>query len=211
MKQGERTRRNIIRASSKLFYQKGYANTAISDIVDETGLSKGNITYHFKSKDDILNAVLEYRARLSVDGFTKWERASDTPQECLNRYVESLVTSRSELIRFGCRNGSLASELGKSGPGEGRVGQNVFDTTLDWLSKQFELCGASGAPASELAIELTIRGPGICLLAQAYNDEDLFSREVGKLMAWLEATNRDLQGHARLMDDGGIVNLSSAG
>lgn len=207
MKQGERTRRNIIRASSKLFYQKGYANTAISDIVDETGLSKGNITYHFKSKDDILNAVLEYRARLSVDGFTKWERASDTPQECLNRYVESLVTSRSELTRFGCRNGSLASELGKSGP---RVGQNVFDTTLDWLSKQFESSGASGALASELAIELMIRGQGICLLAQAYNDEDLFSREVGKLMAWLESTNRDLRGHARLMDDGDVATKNVA-
>ena len=140
-----------------------------------------------------------------LDGRVLWNRLVQT-LGCL----DSLIKSKSELIRFGCRNGSLASELGKSGPGEGRVGQNLFDTTLDWLAKQFELSGALGALASELAIELMIRGQGICVLAQANDDEDLFSREVGKLMAWVEATTRDLQGHARLMDDGDVATKNVA-
>lgn len=192
MKRGERTRRDIISAASRLVYEKGFAQAAISDVVAETGLSKGNITYHFKSKDDILRAVVEYRAQRSIDGFAKWERTSDTPQECLNKYVESLVKSSSELVRFGCRNGSLASELGKGGADEHRLGQNVFDTTLAWLAKQFELSGASPRHAGELAVELMTRGQGVCVLAQAYGDEELFVREIGKLAEWLVVTTRDL-------------------
>ena len=36
MKQGEKTKTRILKGASKLFYEKGFANAAISDIVDET-------------------------------------------------------------------------------------------------------------------------------------------------------------------------------
>lgn len=193
MKQGEKTRRRIVEAANDLFYQNGFAKAAMSDIVSETGLSKGNITYHFRSKGDILDAVLEHRAKLSVEGFAQWEIECHTPEECLNKYIDSLVQSKSELTRFGCRNGSLASELGKNRGMEGRIGQDIFDTALSWLSGQFELAGASATGARELALEIMIRGQGICLLSQAYNDEDLFSREVEKLRNWLDATTSYLQ------------------
>lgn len=57
----EITESRILDAATKLFWEKGYEQTTIQDIVDELGdLSKGAIYHHFKSKDDIVNAVCDH-------------------------------------------------------------------------------------------------------------------------------------------------------
>jgi len=48
----------ILEVSERLFLEKGYDNTTIQDIVDELeGLTKGAIYHHFKSKEDIMEAL----------------------------------------------------------------------------------------------------------------------------------------------------------
>lgn len=48
----------ILDVSQKLFLEKGYDNTTIQDIVDELGgLTKGAIYHHFKSKEEIMDAL----------------------------------------------------------------------------------------------------------------------------------------------------------
>lgn len=50
----------ILDVALELFLQKGYENTTIQDIIDALGnLSKGAIYHHFKSKEDIVYAVIE--------------------------------------------------------------------------------------------------------------------------------------------------------
>lgn len=67
----EITESRILDAATKLFWEKGYEQTTIQDIVDELGdLSKGAIYHHFKSKDDIVNAVCD-RISLEVNPFDK--------------------------------------------------------------------------------------------------------------------------------------------
>lgn len=57
----EITENRILDAATKLFWEKGYEQTTIQDIVDALGdLSKGAIYHHFKSKDDIVNAVCDH-------------------------------------------------------------------------------------------------------------------------------------------------------
>ncbi|RLC27354.1 MAG: TetR/AcrR family transcriptional regulator, partial [Deltaproteobacteria bacterium] len=56
---GVQTRRNIIEKSLQLFSVKGYFNTSINDILDATGLTKGGLYGHFRSKEDIWYAVYE--------------------------------------------------------------------------------------------------------------------------------------------------------
>ncbi|MGI6009926.1 MAG: TetR/AcrR family transcriptional regulator [Ruminococcus sp.] len=54
----EITVERILEASQRLFLEKGYDNTTIQDIVDELGgLTKGAVYHHFKSKEEILDAV----------------------------------------------------------------------------------------------------------------------------------------------------------
>lgn len=53
----EETVQKIIDVSYRLFMQKGYEQTSIQDIVNELGMSKGAIYYHFKNKEEILDKV----------------------------------------------------------------------------------------------------------------------------------------------------------
>ena len=56
----EETRNLIIDTAARLFVEKGYEHTSIQDIINNLGgLSKGAIYHHFKSKDEIMNAVAD--------------------------------------------------------------------------------------------------------------------------------------------------------
>lgn len=59
-KHPEETVNRILDVAFRLFMEKGYEYTSIQDIIDHLGgLSKGAIYHHFKSKEDILVAVME--------------------------------------------------------------------------------------------------------------------------------------------------------
>lgn len=54
----EVTEERILDAAQRLFLEKGYENTTVQDIVDELGgLTKGAVYHHFKSKEEIMDAV----------------------------------------------------------------------------------------------------------------------------------------------------------
>jgi AcrR family transcriptional regulator len=55
----QQTISNIIDVAAKLFAEKGYEQTTMQDIVEGLGMSKGAIFHHFKSKEDIVDAVVE--------------------------------------------------------------------------------------------------------------------------------------------------------
>ena len=57
-KRPEETANLILSVAFRLFMEKGYEHTSIQDIIGQLGgLSKGAIYHHFKSKEDILEAV----------------------------------------------------------------------------------------------------------------------------------------------------------
>lgn len=51
---------HVIEVAAQLFLQRGYAYTSMDEVMQESQVSKSNIYYHFKSKDDLLLAVVEY-------------------------------------------------------------------------------------------------------------------------------------------------------
>src|SRR5438445_2472984 len=59
--QGDRsaTRDHIIDAAGELFAERGYAATSLREIADHLGLSKAALHHHFRSKDDLLDALIE--------------------------------------------------------------------------------------------------------------------------------------------------------
>lgn len=57
-------REHVVAIASELFIRRGVANTSMDDVVRESGVSKSNIYYHFKSKDEILAAVVDHRIDL---------------------------------------------------------------------------------------------------------------------------------------------------
>lgn len=60
MPKAKTTKEYIIQQAAELFNQKGYAGCSIADIMQTTGLKKGGIYNHFKSKDDLAIQAFEY-------------------------------------------------------------------------------------------------------------------------------------------------------
>ena len=56
-KTGATTKARLAESAWKLFYEKGYDNTTIEDIVDDSGTSKGSFYHYFKGKDDLLGTL----------------------------------------------------------------------------------------------------------------------------------------------------------
>ncbi len=59
-----KTKRKIFEASMKLFAQKGYDATSIEDITAAVGVAKGTLYYHFSSKEEIFNFLVEEGMKL---------------------------------------------------------------------------------------------------------------------------------------------------
>lgn len=60
MSKGEETKEKILQQAAELFNQQGYAGSSISDIMRVTGLQKGGIYNHFKSKDDLALQAFDF-------------------------------------------------------------------------------------------------------------------------------------------------------
>lgn len=62
----ESKRLELIKIAFELFMKQGYENTTISNILKSAGISKGAMYHYFESKDEILDAVLNYIIDLDV-------------------------------------------------------------------------------------------------------------------------------------------------
>ncbi|MCM2996662.1 TetR/AcrR family transcriptional regulator [Paenibacillus cellulositrophicus] len=89
--QSEQTKRKIADAARALFVQKGYKATSIEDIVAATGSSKGNIYYHFKSKEGLFLHLLEEWDREWELNWEQNEHLYKTTTEKLYAVAEQLA------------------------------------------------------------------------------------------------------------------------
>ena len=62
-KSAEERREEIMDAAAELFSTKGYEETTTTDIMKKVGIAKGTLYYHFASKEEILDAMIERMGR----------------------------------------------------------------------------------------------------------------------------------------------------
>ena len=106
----EVTVERILDVSQRLFLEKGYENTTIQDIVDELGgLTKGAVYHHFKSKEEIMDAVGDrmffsnnpfeaVRGRTDLNGLQKLQEAvrlNQSDQERVRLTAQSIPIAKS--------------------------------------------------------------------------------------------------------------------
>ncbi len=75
----EGKREQLIQLALSAFIEKGYENTKISDLQKILGLTKGGMYHYFTSKEEILDAVIEYGLAQGVDELC--ERMKEIPLE----------------------------------------------------------------------------------------------------------------------------------
>ena len=71
MRKGDLRRHDLLAASEKLFFTKGYAATTINDILEYQHCTKGSFYHHFESKLQVLKILCEEHAKCSFDRYQK--------------------------------------------------------------------------------------------------------------------------------------------
>jgi len=83
----EGLRQALLDQSAKLFREKGYGNTTVRDIAAATGIHAGSWFYHFKTKHDILAAVVELGLTRAIDDIEVIGVDQLPPREALLRLI----------------------------------------------------------------------------------------------------------------------------
>ncbi len=180
------TRERIVEAADQLFYRQGFEHTSFTDIADAVQISRGNFYHHFKSKDEILDAVIGMRLANTRTMLDRWEVEGESPADRIRSFIHILIANRAKIKRYGCPVGTLCAELAKLvHPAQGEANE-VFTLFRIWLQRQFALLGR-GTDADDMAMHLLARSQGVATLANAFHDESFIRKEVEQMCVWLDA------------------------
>lgn len=182
---GEQNRRRIVEAANALFYRKGYNQTAFSEVAEASGIPKGNFYYYFKSKDELLEAVIRMRIEGIADMLAGWDTQLPDPKARLRRYARVLLNEEQDVLRYGCPMGSLNVELGKTQLALQSRAAEMFTLFLDWLVRQFKALG-KGRESRQLALHLLAMSQGAALLCNVYQDNKFLNSEVQRINDWID-------------------------
>jgi len=112
-KRSKSSRNELLMAATQLFWEKGYAETRMHDVLVLAGVSTGAMYHHFRSKEELLLGVLDRLTEnlVSVLLAPVWEKEKDPIERIfrlLGKYREAIVGSK---FSFSSPVGRLAMEI----------------------------------------------------------------------------------------------------
>lgn len=163
-------RAELIRKALPLFYRNGFHATGMDLVARETGVSKTSIYNHFRTKDELILAVL----RLRDENFRNWlfrrmEDLSDTPQGQLLAMFDALEEWFVEDGYRGCMFIKASSEFQEAGNAINAQAFAHKQLLMDHLESLAVQAGAQNARA--LAQQLLILKEGAIVLAAMSHSE----------------------------------------
>jgi len=183
-------RDRLIDAASRLFYERGVERTAIADIAATADVPLGNVYYYFKTKDDIVGAVVSARIGSIEATQAALTKQYGAPADRLKALFQRLPEQAEMIAQHGCPNGSLCTELSKRVAGPEQNSAKLMQTLIDWAEQQFQEMGRSDA--HELAIEMITSYQGTAVLSHAMASPDLMRREADRIVRWIDELRRSV-------------------
>jgi AcrR family transcriptional regulator len=179
---GKRDR--LVASAGDLLHRQGVAATTLAQVADAAAVPPGNVYYYFKTKDDLVRAVIESRAE-QVAALLGSLQSRRSPAARLKALAHQWVEMRDLVARYGCPFGTLAAELDRREDGLDREAAKPISLILDWAKDQFRQLGRRDA--RELAVSLFSGVQGGALLANALRDPDLMTGQVRHLERWIDS------------------------
>jgi TetR/AcrR family transcriptional regulator, transcriptional repressor for nem operon len=176
-------RARLVASASGLLHRNGVARTTLADIAKDADVPLGNVYYYFKTKDELIQAVIDAHAehiRAALDVFEQ----QPTPHARLAAFARSLAGTGEYAARSGCPHGTLCSELDKRDDGMDRAAATLMSLYTDWAEEQFRQIGRNDA--RDLATTLIAMSQGASLLANTFRDPDLMRRQAHQIERWID-------------------------
>jgi AcrR family transcriptional regulator len=177
-------RQRLVDAACDLVHRQGIARTTLADIAQAADVPVGNVYYYFKTKDDIIAAVVRARADQIESSLATLERRHRSPKARLKGLVRLLAGQAESIARYGCPHGTLCLELAKQSEGSEPHGAPLMQIPLAWAEHQFRTMGRSDA--HDLAAELVVSYQGNAVLTSALRRPELMARQARRLEKWID-------------------------
>jgi AcrR family transcriptional regulator len=121
------TRSRIQAVALELFIEQGYEQTSLREIAERLGVTKAALYYHFRTKDDIIDSLVQDRID-AVEELIAWAHTQpptvEMKQEFLRRYSEELRRGRHhDVMRLFERNQASMKDI----PSAARMRERMAD------------------------------------------------------------------------------------
>jgi len=126
------TRQRILVLAATVFNQKGFAGTALSDLMEATGLEKGGIYRHFESKQALAEAAFDHAWKIAMDVRFEGTETEANAVDGLRLLVRNFRERRPELVPGGCPLLNTATEADDGNPG---LRENAVGALNYWLDR----------------------------------------------------------------------------
>lgn len=176
-------RERLIQAADQLIYHKTFHTTTLADIAKLADVPLGNVYYYFKTKEAIMDAVLNQRINNWRNLFDKWDNLS-SPKEKLIAMLEHSIESAETTSKFGCVVGSLCQEVGKQGGQMSQAAAKLMTNMINWAQKQFTDMG-KGEQSLGLAEHFIASIQGISLLTLTFRKPEFMGEQSKLIKDWI--------------------------
>jgi AcrR family transcriptional regulator len=176
-------RQRLVAAAGDLQHRHGMSSTTLAQVAETAGVPVGNVYYYFKTKDDLIRAVIDTRCdevRAMVDTLQSRRSPGTRLKALANQWVEM----RELVARHGCPFGTLAAELDRWDNGLDQEAAKPMLLIIDWAEEQFRQMGRR--EPRELAIAFFSGVQGAALLANALRDPEIMTAQVRHLERWID-------------------------
>jgi len=178
-------RERLVSAASDLLYRQGVENTTLADIAHAAEVPLGNVYYYFKTKDEIVTAVIEAHVHDIEETMASLDRRHRTPKGRLKALIRQLAAQRDLIAQYGCPHGTLCSELEKQTSRADHPTLRLMAIPMEWTERQFRAMGRHDA--HDLAVELMATYQGAAVLTQALRQPELMTHEGRRLERWIDS------------------------
>lgn len=182
-RRGADKRARLVAAAAELLHQQGVQRTTLADIAAAADVPLGNVYYYFKTRDDIVHAVIDHR-EAQIQQALEVMSQRRTPKARLKALAELWSTSADEMAECGCPEGGLAYELNKNHDELAEHSRVLLGSIVDWTEAQFREMGLREPRG--LAAHYIGSIQGAVLLANTLRDAPLLKAEVRRLERWIE-------------------------
>jgi AcrR family transcriptional regulator len=177
-------RERLIAAAERLLHQQGVEKTTLVDIAEAADVPAGNVYYYFKTKDEIVAAVVEARIKEVEASLADITRSYRSPKARLKALVAEFARASDLVSDYGCPLGSLCSELDKRPGSSDFAIATLLRIPIDWAEEQFRQMGRRDA--RELAVSLFASYQGSALLTNTFRDPSIHVSQARRLGRWID-------------------------
>ncbi len=177
-------RERLIAAATVLLHQQGIERTTLADIATAADVPAGNVYYYFKTKDEVIAAVIDAHVQQIKATLASIDAHHRSPKSRLKALVREF-TAQSEIVaQHGCPWAACAPNSASASTQPGFAAAELMRLPVEWAEGQFRSLGRRDA--HDLALDLMAAYEGSALLANTMRDPRVLSRAAQRLNRWID-------------------------